>query len=199
MDCRDLADLSNRVERVIGRIDAQVARLAAGLEVDPEALSDRLDEDTEELHELLVSLVRSASLAVRAAPADLDRTVAAAIRTALQTVPHPVVMREQLDGGLPPVAWSQGDLACAVQRALALATHHAGRGGEVAVTTGSRDGFAVLGLEARGAGDAHARDRTVTLRDYVDRLGGQCEAEVGTDGALLLRLLLPTVAPVDDR
>jgi signal transduction histidine kinase len=196
----DLDDLQRLLGACLGRIDEQAHRIAHGDDAaDPDAVASVLEDETAHLQQLVESLLLHRA-AERIERADLDHTVARCVRAVLAQALVPLVVRERLAGNLPPVACAPGQLAHAVQRALALAAAFAGRGGEISVVTRREDDDVLFELHCTGgAGDLHLRERTVTLRAFVAEFHGRCEASVDATGGLWLALELPTALEPDER
>jgi len=196
----ELDELQRLLGDCLGRIDEEAFRLIDGNDLDDgEATAEVLEDATERLQRVVDSIL-VASEQVHDDHADLDHTVERCVAAALAAAPVPLVVRTLLAGNLPRVACSPGQLAHAVQRALALATHHAGRGGELRITTRLDRDDVLFELACRcGDGDPHLQDRALTLRAFVAQFHGRCDVSVDGTGDLCLLLELPTALELDDR
>jgi hypothetical protein len=197
----DLEELTLLLGQCLGRIDEQAYRLQATPDDgdDPEEFGDVLEDEAARLQMLIGSLLESAGPAA-GDRANLNRTVQRAIDSTLKEIGFPVVVRQRLDQHLPRVAWQPGQLSYAVQRALLLATSHAGIGGEVQIGTRCEGGSVLLELEAYGSNQSHhLRERAVTLRDFVQECRGTCRIDIDGQGALLLAMDLPAAGTLDER
>lgn len=195
----DLEELTTLLGQCLGRIDEQAYRLQRrGDDDGDDDAGDVLEQEASRLQEIVSSLLAAAAPdAIE--QADLDHTVVRAVEGCLRELGFPLVVRQQLAGGLPPVACTPGQLAYAVQRALLLGTSHAGSGGEIAITTRAVGDEVVFELEALGTGgDRHLAERATTLQQFVQDLNGRCSTRV-TDSRLWIVFELPCCLLPDDR
>jgi hypothetical protein len=121
------------------------------------------------------------------------------LRDCLAELDMPVVVRQRLTAGLPPIACAPGQLAFAVQRAFMLALARADRGGDILVTSRRDGNYVVFELECCGGGrDRHLHERSTTLCEFVAGFHGLCRVDEDDRGTLLIALELPTSLVIDD-
>lgn len=197
-DDPDFHDLSYLLGHCLGRIDEEALRLIAGVEgCDPDAIAIVLEDETSRLQDLLTSIV-SGKGREAIEQADLNHAVQSSVQALLQELPVPIVIRQRLQPELPPVLCAPGQLSCAVQRALVLASSHGGAGAEIELVTRAEDDGIVFELSCRqGATDPNLGERAVTLRAFVADIRGRCDVELDPTGTLLLAMSLPAALELD--
>jgi len=197
---RECGPVSERLGRVLSRIDDRVDRMLAP-PADAQAMAREIEQDTTELQRLLGLLTDPEATGADRDRADVNETVNRCVPTELEAVGYPLVIQQHLGNDLPTVACSSTDLALAVQRALTIAAAHTGHGGTVAIATSAQDDAVHLELSCHGSdsGNAHTHDRTITLREFVSQFGGHCEATVDGHGSMQLQMDLPASRAGDSR
>jgi len=197
---RDLHRLQGLLGRCLGRIDQQALQLVHGETIaDPAELAHHLEDEAAKLQALVASILDSVDTGGDGR-ADLNPIVERCVDALLQQVGFPLVVRRRLAAVLPAVACAPGQLAHAVQRALALAASHAGAGGELLLTSRSDGDHVLFELSCeRGAGDRHLADRALTLRAFLVSFHGRCEVDVDGDGRLRLTFEVPIALEPDER
>ena len=185
----DIDRITTLLSQCLGRIDEQVLRIQQQREEATDFLGDVLESEAATLQELMDSLIQTVLAEDRA---DLNRTVAQAIEACLAETDIPVVVKQQLADGLPPVACAPKELAVAVRRAVSLVIGQMPPGGELTLQTRSEEQELVLEIECRNARrDRHLDARSATLCEFVANLAGLCRVGVHDSGSLLLSLQLP--------
>ncbi|HLQ37313.1 MAG TPA: hypothetical protein VK348_05915, partial [Planctomycetota bacterium] len=193
----DLEALTEMLGSCLGRIDTAAFLIQNGDDADDADCVQMLERASAELQELVSDLVTATD--TPALTADLNRIVQRTVELVTGEVRFPVVVQLRLQPTLPQIAGSPSQISHAVQRALMLATTHAGHGGEVAIVTRSEEESVRCELQARGSGqDSSARTRAATLAEFLAGCGGRCRVDVDDSGALFLVLELPTAALLDD-
>lgn len=193
----DLDRITTLLGQCLGRIDEQAFRLQNDeQELDEQGSADVLEQEAAALQELVGSLIDQH---VDKEQADLNRIVEHSLRDCLAELGMPVVVRQRLTTGLPPIACRAGQLAYAVQRAVMLTLSRVDRGGDILVTTRRDGNYAVFELECNGGGrDRHLQERATTLCEFVAGFQGLCRVDEDERGTLLIALELPTALVVDD-
>ena len=133
----------------------------------------------------------------RSEDADLNRIVEQGLRSCTAELGVPVVIRQNLAGGLPRIACAPGQLAFAVQRALMLALGSIEVGGEIGVTTRMDREAVLLEIESPALDDdSHLGERAATLTEFVISLRGSCRVDTH-DRSCLIAMELPASLVAD--
>lgn len=193
----DIDRITTLLSQCLGRIDEQVLRIQQQREEATDFLGDVLESEAATLQELMDSLIQTVLAEDRA---DLNRTVAQTIEICLAETDIPVVVKQQLANGLPPVACAPKQLAVALRRALSLVMGQMQPGGELTLQTRCEEHELVLEIECRNARrDRHLNARAATLCEFVANLAGLCRVGVHDNGSLLLSLQLPQALASEER
>lgn len=194
----DLEHLTMMLGRCLGRIDEQAYRLQQLGEDDEDfAAADLLEDETARLQELVGSLLAVHS---NGETADFNRVVDRAVQACIGELQIPIVLRMKLEPDLPSVNCSAAVVAFAVQRALVLATDSLEPGSELDVTTRAEGDSILLEMEVRGhEADRRLFDRSETLREFVDGLGGRLQMDVDPASNLCMVIELPQELAIGDR
>lgn len=188
-------DMSGKLSRLLRRIDDRVGRLIADKsDRIPEKAAADIGTDTAELQSLLDLLIQPQQNAVAQRSTDLNSTLIDCVRSELEAGAHPLQIQKQLTDHVLVVRCPRDDLRALICRALKIAADHTGHGGCIQVSTCVRSSQACLDLMCSGnnSGNHRLQDRSATLRDLVSQFSGHCEAIIGDDGTMHLRMILPT-------
>ena len=193
----DIDRITTLLSQCLGRIDEQVLRIQQQREEATDFLGDVLESEAATLQELMDSLIQTVLAEDRA---DLNRTVAQVVESCLAETDIPVVVRQQLAPGLPPVDIAPSQLAVALRRALSLAIGQMPPGSELLLQTRCEEQELVLEIECSAAKrDRHLNARAATLCEFVANLAGLCRVGVHDNGSLLLSLQLPRALASEER
>ena len=193
----DLEQLTSMLQRCLGRIDEEAFRIQAngadGLDLGE---TDRLEAATEELEELIGSLVVAETADEEA---DVNAVLEEAAAARLQHLDVPIVQRLDLCQEAARVAAPTAMVTVAVQRALGLAVSPLEPGGQLRLGTRVEQGAVVVEIESLGCDlDDHLPARAETLCDFLDNLGGNCTVHREQDD-LYIVLELPQVLAAGPR
>ncbi|MCA8978305.1 MAG: hypothetical protein KDC98_26490 [Planctomycetes bacterium] len=186
----DLDRITTLLGQCLGRIDEQAYRLQQTEDEgeDYEAC-EVLETEAAMLQELISSVVYAAK---RSEDSDLNRIVEHSLRGCVAELDIPVVVRSQLQPGLPRIACPAGQLAFAVQRALMLVLGSIRSGGEIAAGTRLEGDTVWLEIESPDAqGDSHFSERAATLSEFVTAFHGNCRIDSDGRGTCLVAMQLP--------
>jgi hypothetical protein len=190
----DLEKLTSLLRQCLGRIDEEAFRIQEtgdGMDFDS---ADRLEDEAQTLQELVDSLL---VVDMGDSQANLNKIVSHAAEVCLQNVTVPIVLRQLLAPSTPPVASPASMVSVAVERAIILAFTGLEAGDEVILSTRSESGSVMFEVESRGNHqDSTTRERSETLREFVNDFGGACQVRCGS-GNLYLVIELPEVVATD--
>lgn len=190
----DLDKLTSLLGQCLGRIDEEAFRMQEkGEEVDFDT-ADRLEAETGTLQELVESML---VVEMDSDETDVNQVVARVAESCLQEVAVPIVMRQMLTTESAMVAAPAALVNVALQRALVLAVTPLGPGDELRLSTRVDSGSVLVEIESLGSQpDGNASDRSETLREFVEELGGTYQMrQNGQD--LFLMIELPQVMATD--
>ena len=190
----EIDKLTKLLSQCLGRIDEEAySVLQNGQDVDFDT-GDRLESETSTLQELMDSMV---AVEVQSDQTDLNHVVSRTAASCLQDIAVPIVFRQTLTRECALVAASANLTTVVVQRAMVLAVAPLSPGDELRLTTRVENGRVLLEIESFGSHhDGNANERSQTLRQFVEELGGssqvRCEAN-----CLFLVVELPQVIATD--
>ena len=123
-----------------------------------------------------------------------------AVQCCIGELQVPIVLRQLLQPELPAVNCAPAVVTFAVQRALVLATDALQPGSELSVSTRAEGDSVLMELEVRGQEiDRRLFDRSESLRDFVDELGGRLQMDLDPTSNLCLVMELPQELAIGDR
>ncbi len=186
-------DLDGELGDCLAALNQQLEELARGDQLDPFGTDDLVagfDGGIANLHRIVASLLQDVAEATAVSRADLDREVESSVRAFTASAKVPLVIRQQLHGGLPKVACHPDELRHAVERALSICSGGCAPGSEVAVRTFADDEQAVLEIRCNDV----VRDleaRSLTLRAFATSWRGRCQLATGAQNGLTLTMTFP--------
>ena len=190
-DIPSLDELSELLRRCLTRINANLQQMSGSEQPEElEPLLVQLDEESVRMQGLMACLGGLLE-APRLTRTQIDGLVQRASRDVLSALDTPVVLRTSTAEALPALAIPEDTLLAALRRAMVLGTYHAGRGGDLGVTTTARPNtvvFEVAAVPGAGHTPASNHERCATLERFLADLGGCCTARVDDDGVMHLAL-----------
>lgn len=190
----DLDKLTALLGQCLGRIDEEAFKIQqSGDDVDFDT-TERLEDETGTLQEIVESML---VVEMDADETDLNQVVSRVAESCLQELAVPVVLRQNLMTGSSAVAAPTALVHVAIQRAMVLAVAPLGPGDELQLTTRLEGESVLFEVESRGSHENDsATTRSETLREFVEEIGGTCQAR--QDGCdLFLVMELPQVIATD--
>lgn len=190
----EIDKLTTLLSQCLGRIDEEAyAVLNNGQDVDFDT-GDRLEGETNTLQELMDSML---AVELQSDQTDLNQVVSRIAATCLQDIAVPIVFRQTLTPECALVAAPPNLTTVVVQRAMVLAVTPLSPGDELRLTTRVENGRVLLEIESFGNHqEGNANERSQTLRQFVEELGGS--SQVRCEGSCLFLVIeLPQVIATD--
>lgn len=190
----DVDQLTKLLSQCLGRIDAEAnSVLQNGEDVDFDT-DNRLEGETNTFQELMDSML---AVEVESDETDLNNVVSRIAAACLQDIAVPIVFRQTLTSKSSIVPAPADLVTVVVQRAMVLTIAPLAPGDELHLTTRVENGWVLLEIESFGNHrDGNANERTQTLRQFVEELGGSCQVRCEAD-CLFLVIQLPQVIATD--
>ena len=155
--------------------------------------ADVLEDETVVLQEIVDSML---VIADTIEETDVNRILTRVADACLQATAQPIVLRQNLQPDLPPVAAPAAMVSWSLERALRLQVAAAAAGDELALATQLQGERVVVAIASSRHEDPEALAlHTETLREFVDEFGGSCRLE--EDGQCI-RLEFPLLLTTDD-
>ncbi len=190
----EIDKLTTLLSQCLGRIDEEAyAVLNNGQDVDFDT-GDRLEGETNTLQELMDSML---AVELQSDQTDLNQVVSRIAATCLQDIAVPIVFRQTLTPECALVAAPPNLTTVVVQRAMVLAVTPLSPGDELRLTTRVENGRVLLEIESFGNHqEGNANERSQTLRQFVEELGGS--SQVRCEGSCFFLVIeLPQVIATD--
>lgn len=190
----EIEKLTKMLSQCLGRIDEEAyAVLQNGQDVDFDT-GDRLEGETNTLQELMDSML---TIELQSDQTDLNQVVSRIAAACLQDIAVPIVFRQTLTKECALVAASAHLTTVVMQRAMVLAVTPLSPGDELRLTTRVENGRVLLEIESFGSHqDGNANERSETLRQFVQELGGSSTVRYEAK-CLFLVVELPQVMTTD--
>ncbi len=167
---------------------------------DPDSVMEELDEETRSINRMMQAIIKDIE-SVSGGRSDLNSVADEAAQQLLSSVTFPVVVLTSLQPRLPDVLLPPDLLRPIVQRALRITAEHGGAGCEVKVSSSTRNGVAVLDLEATNTSiglrsEVPIMVRSTSLLQLIKDAGADMQLEEKED-TVRLSIRLPHMVPTN--